>query len=71
MRQSLFIWNKDLVAVPDFRYNILLVRKKLPLWGDQRLQESKTMKLTFIGADHEVTGSEHLLETKDLKILID
>ena len=29
------------------------------------------MKLTFIGADHEVTGSEHLLETKDLKILID
>ncbi len=29
------------------------------------------MKLTFIGADHEVTGSCHLLETGDLKILID
>ena len=29
------------------------------------------MKLTFIGADHEVTGSRHLLETSDLKILID
>ena len=29
------------------------------------------MKLTFIGADHEVTGSMHLLETDDLKILID
>ncbi|MDO4266572.1 MAG: MBL fold metallo-hydrolase [Eubacteriales bacterium] len=29
------------------------------------------MKLTFIGADHEVTGSQHLLETADLKILID
>lgn len=29
------------------------------------------MKLTFIGADHEVTGSQHFLETKDTKILID
>ncbi|HIU87730.1 MAG TPA: MBL fold metallo-hydrolase [Candidatus Avilachnospira avistercoris] len=29
------------------------------------------MKLTFIGADHEVTGSRHLLETKDTKILVD
>ena len=29
------------------------------------------MKLTFIGADHEVTGSMHLLETSDLKVLID
>ncbi len=29
------------------------------------------MKLTFIGADHEVTGSMHLLETSDTKILID
>ncbi len=29
------------------------------------------MKLTFIGADHEVTGSQHLIETKDVKILID
>lgn len=29
------------------------------------------MKLTFIGADHEVTGSQHLLETKDLKLLVD
>ena len=29
------------------------------------------MKLTFIGADHEVTGSMHLLETKDTRILID
>ena len=29
------------------------------------------MKLTFIGADHEVTGSRHLLETSDTKILVD
>lgn len=29
------------------------------------------MKLTFIGADHEVTGSQHLLETNDLKLLVD
>ena len=29
------------------------------------------MKLTFIGADHEVTGSQHLVETKDIKILVD
>lgn len=29
------------------------------------------MKLTFIGADHEVTGSQHLIETKDVKILVD
>jgi len=29
------------------------------------------MKLTFIGADHEVTGSCHFLETKDTKLLID
>lgn len=29
------------------------------------------MKLTFIGADHEVTGSQHLLETSDIKILVD
>ncbi len=29
------------------------------------------MKLTFIGADHEVTGSQHLIETGELKILID
>ncbi len=29
------------------------------------------MKLTFIGADHEVTGSQHLIETKDCKILVD
>lgn len=29
------------------------------------------MKLTFIGADHEVTGSMHFLETADLRILID
>lgn len=29
------------------------------------------MKLTFIGACHEVTGSMHLLETKDTRILID
>ncbi|MDO4961129.1 MAG: MBL fold metallo-hydrolase [Eubacteriales bacterium] len=29
------------------------------------------MKLTFIGADHEVTGSQHLIETSDVKILID
>lgn len=29
------------------------------------------MKLTFIGADHEVTGSMHLLETSDTRLLID
>jgi metallo-beta-lactamase family protein len=29
------------------------------------------MKLTFIGADHEVTGSQHLVETADLKLLVD
>ena len=29
------------------------------------------MKLTFIGADHEVTGSQHFLQTDDLNILID
>ena len=29
------------------------------------------MKLTFIGADHEVTGSMHFLQTKDLNLLID
>lgn len=29
------------------------------------------MKLTFCGAAHEVTGSCHLLETKDKKILVD
>lgn len=29
------------------------------------------MKLTFIGADHEVTGSQHLVETEDVKILVD
>ena len=29
------------------------------------------MKLTFIGADHEVTGSCHLLEACGLNILVD
>lgn len=29
------------------------------------------MKLTFIGADHEVTGSQHLIETRDCKIIVD
>lgn len=29
------------------------------------------MKLTFLGADHEVTGSCHLLEAADKKILVD
>ena len=29
------------------------------------------MKLTFIGADHEVTGSFHLLEACGKKILVD
>ena len=29
------------------------------------------MKLTFIGADHEVTGSCHFLEVGDTKVLID
>ena len=29
------------------------------------------MKLTFIGADHEVTGSCHLLEVCGKKILVD
>ena len=29
------------------------------------------MKLTFIGADHEVTGSQHLIETEDCKIIVD
>lgn len=29
------------------------------------------MRLTFIGADHEVTGSCHFLEAADLKVLID
>ena len=29
------------------------------------------MKLTFIGAAHEVTGSQHLIETEDIKILVD
>ena len=29
------------------------------------------MKLTFIGAAHEVTGSCHYLEAADLKILVD
>lgn len=29
------------------------------------------MKLTFIGADHEVTGSLHLLEAGDTKLIVD
>ena len=29
------------------------------------------MKLTFIGADHEVTGSCHYLEVGEKKILVD
>ncbi len=29
------------------------------------------MKLTFIGADHEVTGSCHFLEAGGSKVLID
>ena len=29
------------------------------------------MKLMFIGADHEVTGSCHYLEAAGLKILVD
>ena len=29
------------------------------------------MKLTFIGADHEVTGSCHCLETEHANILVD
>ena len=29
------------------------------------------MKLMFIGADHEVTGSRHYLEAAGLKILVD
>ena len=29
------------------------------------------MKLTFIGADHEVTGSLHLLDACGLKIAVD
>ena len=29
------------------------------------------MRLAFIGADHEVTGSCHFLEVGDTKVLID
>ena len=29
------------------------------------------MKLTFIGADHQVTGSCHFLEVGNMKVLID
>ena len=29
------------------------------------------MRLTFIGADHEVTGSCHFLEVGNTKVLID
>ena len=29
------------------------------------------MKITFIGADHEVTGSLHLVETNDTKLIVD
>lgn len=29
------------------------------------------MKLEFLGADHEVTGSMHFIETSDIKILVD
>ncbi len=29
------------------------------------------MKLHFLGADHEVTGSMHFIETSDIKILVD
>ena len=29
------------------------------------------MKLTFIGADHEVTGSCHYLECGDTKLVVD
>ena len=29
------------------------------------------MKLQFLGADHEVTGSMHFIETADLKLLVD
>ncbi len=35
------------------------------------LQEAKTMKLTFIGADHEVTGSCHFIEAAGKNILVD
>lgn len=31
----------------------------------------KIMKLTFLGADHEVTGSMHYVETKDLRFIVD
>ena len=34
-------------------------------------QEEQDMKLTFIGADHEVTGSCHYIEACDKKILVD
>ena len=29
------------------------------------------MKLTFIGADHQVTGSCHFLEVGEMKVLVD
>ena len=35
------------------------------------LQEAKSMKLTFIGADHEVTGSCHFIEAAGKNILVD
>lgn len=33
--------------------------------------EGYIVKITFIGADHEVTGSLHLVETDDIKLIVD
>ena len=46
-----------------------VIRQKLI--RPERTKKRSVMKLTFIGADHEVTGSQHLIETQDLKILVD
>ena len=51
---------------------LLLMSGKFRLLG--RFTEERgenDMKLTFIGADHEVTGSCHYLEVGKTKILID
>ena len=42
----------------------------LEVWYTDK-NEVKRMKLTFIGADHEVTGSCHFIEAAGKKILID
>ena len=46
------------------RYNTSIAFKPLT-------KKEKNMRVTFLGADHEVTGSMHYVEAPDIKFLVD